>query len=183
MHQLSCSILTNTSEEKMCISKHVFIIAFILIIMYISHIHSGIINSLLFSLSLFPVNNKTLYSSPYIFSCSKSLHCVYDSQNLLKKWAIFIKYTIKCIYYIISIHDMVVKSLSPFPLQILFLDIYNYSVKLTSSTMKFWLEKKWYIKIYFQQEQAGLSSTQWLNTELLFVNEQWYSECSRLSFL
>lgn len=49
--------------------------------------------------------------------------------------------------------------------------------------MKFQLEKKWDVKVYFQQELAGLPSTQWLNVELLFINEQWYSEFIRLSFL
>lgn len=64
---------------------------------------------------------KTLFI-PYIFSFSKSLHCVYGSKSLEKR-AIFIKHPIKCMYYILSVCDMVIKSLSPFPLQIHFSDI------------------------------------------------------------
>lgn len=54
-------------------------------------------------------------------------------------------------YYIVSVSDMVLRSLSAFPLQILLSEVYNYSVKFASSTTKFQLEEKCCsIKIYFQ---------------------------------
>lgn len=67
-------------------------------------------------------------------------------------------------YYIVSVSDMVVKSVSAFPLQTLLLEIYNYSVKFASSTTKFKLEDKCCsIKIYFQ-----LFNTYYLNMETKF---------------
>lgn len=155
MHQPSCYLLTNTSEEK-CVSVNIYLLlhSFCLSV-YITYTNR-IINSLLFSFSVFSVDNKkTHYSSHTSFCCccccSESLQHVYDSENLLKKRAIFINYPIKCMYYIVSVHDMVVKSLSAFPLQILLSEVYNYNVKLASSTIKFQLEEI-DIKIYFQQE-------------------------------
>lgn len=67
-------------------------------------------------------------------------------------------------YYIVSVSDMVVKSLSAFPLQTLLSEVYNYSVKFVSSITKFQLEEKCCcIKIYFH-----LSNTYYLNMEPKF---------------
>lgn len=66
MHQPSHYILTDTSEERMCIGKYIFIVAFILLtVLYISYTNR-IINSLLSSFSVFSVGNKN-YSPPTPF--------------------------------------------------------------------------------------------------------------------
>lgn len=53
MHQPSCFVWTMTSEERMCICKYVFIIAFILcIVLYITYTNR-IINGLVSSFSIF----------------------------------------------------------------------------------------------------------------------------------
>lgn len=75
-----------TLQRKECVSVNIYLLLrlFWLSCLYVTYTNR-IINTLLSLFSIFSVDNKNSLFIRYISSCSKSLHCVYDSQNLLKK--------------------------------------------------------------------------------------------------
>lgn len=145
MHQPPCYLLTNTSEEK-CVSLNIYLLLHLFCLcIYISHTQTELLIAFSFHSLYFQWIIKTHYSSHTSFLLLLlfivTSVCVWLWESLEKR-AIFINYPIKCMYYIVPVHYMVVNSLSAFPLKILLSEVYNYSVKLASSTIKFQLEEK-----------------------------------------
>lgn len=142
-------VLTMTSEERMCICKYMFIIAFIQCIMLYITYTNRIINGRLSSFSVFSVDNIHPIHPLHLFLFKATSLCVWLSE-FLEKRAIFINCPIKGMYYVFSVSDMIVKSLSAFPLQILLSEGYNYRAILTVPLQSSNLRKCYSIRIYFQ---------------------------------
>lgn len=132
-----------------CVSVNIYLLLHsFCVLCYISHTQTELLMALSLPSLYFQWIISTL-SILYVFSCSKPLHYVYDSQNFLKR-AIFINCPIKCMYYIVSVSDMIVRSLSAFPLTNPVFRGLKLQCNFASPTTKFQLEFKCFsIRIYF----------------------------------
>lgn len=115
-------------QRKEWVSVNIYLLlhSFCVSCLYITYTNR-IINGLLSSFSVFSVDNIHSIHPLRLFSFKATSLWVQLSE-FLEKGAIFINCPVKCMYYVVSVSDMIIRSLSAFPLQTLLSEVYNYSV-------------------------------------------------------